>query len=84
LITIGYQFRWGFLSLDDGGVMLTRADNIEINDPALDPFLSFLARDLANHPERLVAIEPAFVQRIQSLVEGVQVDLDQPLSADDE
>jgi hypothetical protein len=31
-----------------------------------------------------VAIEPAFVQRLQSLVEGIQVDLDQPLSADDE
>ena len=30
--------------------MLTRFDTIEINEPVLDPFLRFLARDLANHP----------------------------------
>lgn len=64
--------------------MLTRSDIIEINEPVLDPFLRFLARDLANHLERLVAIDPVFVQQLQSLVEGVCVDLDQPLSADDE
>jgi antitoxin PrlF len=83
-LRLGKRDKIHYTILPDGGVMLTRADSIEINDPALDPFLSFLARDLANHPERLVAIEPAFVQRLQSLVEGIQVDLDQPLSADDE
>ncbi len=70
--------------LPDGGVMLTRFDTIEINEPVLDPFLRFLARDLANHPERLVAIDLGFIQRMQSLVGGVQVDLNQPVSANDE
>ena len=65
--------------LSEGGVMLKRADTIEINDAALDPFLSFLARDLANQLEQLVAIDHDFAQRMQSLVEGVHVDLDQPL-----
>jgi antitoxin PrlF len=64
--------------------MLTRADVAEKSDPVLDAFLSFLTRDVATHPERLQAIDSAFVQRMQSLVEGIDVDLDAPLSADDE
>ena len=83
-LRLGKRDKIHYTILPDGGVMLTRADTIEINDPALDPFLGFLARDLANHPERLVSMDPAFVQRIQSLVKDVHVDLDQPLSADDE
>jgi antitoxin PrlF len=83
-LRLGKRDKIHYTILPDGGVMLTRADTIEINDPALDPFLSFLARDLANHPERLVAMDPEFIQRMQSLVEGVHVDLNQPLSADDE
>jgi antitoxin PrlF len=46
--------------------------------------LGFLARDIANHPERLQAIDSTFVQRIQSLTGGIEIDLDAPLSADDE
>lgn len=83
-LRLGKRDKIHYTILPDGGVMLTRAETTEVNDPGLDPFLSFLARDLANHPERLVAIDLAFVQRVQSLVEGVPVELDQPLSADDE
>ena len=68
----------------DGEVVLTRAAIGEDNDPALAPFLGFLARDLAEHPERLQALDAAFAQRIQTLVGAVEVDLDAPLSADDE
>jgi antitoxin PrlF len=50
----------------------------------LGRFLGFLARDIALHPERLQPLDTRFVQRIQSLVGGVEVDLDQSLSADDE
>jgi antitoxin PrlF len=35
-------------------------------------------------PERLKAIDATFVQRIQSLTGGIEIDLDAPLSADDE
>jgi antitoxin PrlF len=68
----------------DGEVVLTRAAAGEGNDPALAPFLGFLARDMADHPERLQAVDAALAQRIQVLVGGVEVDLDAPLSADDE
>ena len=48
------------------------------------PFLDLLACDLAKHPERLQAVGAGLAQRIQALVGGVAVDLDAPLSADDE
>ncbi len=67
----------------DGEVVLTRAIASDGDDPALAPFLHFLARDLAEHPERLHAIDAGLVQRIQSLVGSVEVDLDASLSADD-
>jgi antitoxin PrlF len=68
----------------DGEVVLTRAAASENDDPALAPFLGFLARDLAEHPERLQALDAGLAQRIQVLVGGVALDLDAPLSADDE
>ena len=64
--------------------MLTRAEGFEGDDPVLGQFLSFLARDIADHPERLQAVDARLVQRLRSLVGGVEVDLDTPLSADDE
>ena len=67
-----------------GEVVLTRADPAEADDPVLGRFLDFLARDIASHPERLQAIDAAFVQRLQSLASGIEVDLDAPLPADDE
>jgi len=67
-----------------GEVVLTRADAAEGDDPVLGQFLGFLARDIAEHPERLQAIDTGFMQRLQSLTGGIEVDLDAALSADDE
>ncbi len=67
-----------------GEVLLTRADVSEVDDPVLGQFLGFLSRDIASHPERIQAVDANFVQRIQSLVGGIEVDLDAALSADDE
>jgi antitoxin PrlF len=67
-----------------GEVVLTRASASEGEDPVLGQFQGFLARDIAEHPERLQAIDASFVQRLQSLVGDIEVDLDAPLSADDE
>ena len=65
-------------------VVLTRVDAATGEDPVLGQFLGFLARDIASHPERLQAINAGFVQRLQSLTAGVAIDLDVPLSTDDE
>ncbi len=68
----------------NGEVVLTRATDKDSDDPALAAFLDLLARDLAEHPERLQAVDAGQAQRIQALVGGIEVDLDEPLSADDE
>jgi len=52
-------------------------------DPALAPFLALLEQDIAGHPERLRPLDHAF-KRMQALVEGVDVDLDQQLNPEDE
>ncbi|MBP8924586.1 MAG: type II toxin-antitoxin system PrlF family antitoxin [Pseudomonadales bacterium] len=52
--------------------------------PVLGQFLGFLARDIAKHPEHLQAVDTGLLQRLQSLVGDVEVDLDAVLSADDE
>lgn len=67
-----------------GEVVLTRAESSEGDDPVLGQFLGFLARDIASHPERLRAVDAGLVQRLQSLVGGIEVDLGAALSADDE
>ncbi|SDT90393.1 type II toxin-antitoxin system PrlF family antitoxin [Stappia sp. ES.058] len=53
-------------------------------DPALGAFLDFLEKDIAAHPERLRAVDENTVRHAVDLVEGVDVDLDAPLSPDDE
>ena len=68
----------------DGEVVLSRAAPAEGDDPLLGQFLGFLAQDIAAHPDRLQSVDAGLMQRIQSLVGGVEVDLDAPLSADDE
>ena len=70
--------------LPGGEVVLSRVEPNEESDPVLGSFLGFLARDIAKHPERLQAIDASFVQRLQSLTGGIEVDLDADLSADDE
>jgi antitoxin PrlF len=67
-----------------GDVVLTRIEASEADDPVLGQFLGFLARDLASHPERLQAVDAGLVQRLQTLVSDIEVDLDAALSADDE
>ena len=67
----------------DGEVVLTRADAAEAEDPVLGAFLDFLARDIAGHPQHLAMMDAGLVQRLQALVEGVEIDLDAPLPADD-
>lgn len=75
---IHYSIRLG------GEVVLTRADVIDDEDPVLGQFLGFLARDIASNPERLHALDANFVRRLRSLVGGIEVDLNTPLSADNE
>lgn len=66
-----------------GEVILTRAEAAE-EDPAVGQFLEFLARDIAMNPQRLKVVDAELVARLDALVGDVEIDLDQPLPADDE
>jgi antitoxin PrlF len=82
-LNLGKRDKLRYTVHPDGNVLLTRAADTD-TDPALDAFLGFLAKDMTQHPERLQALDKALVQRVQTLTAGVAVDLDAPLSADDE
>jgi antitoxin PrlF len=68
----------------DGAVVLTRAQPAEEADPALEPFLRLLAQDITTHPQRLRSLDAGLQQHLQELTQGLKVDLNAPLSADDE
>ena len=67
-----------------GEVVLTRGELSTVDDPVLGQFLTFLASDIASHPEHLQAIDAGLAQHIQSLVGNIDVDLDAALPSESE
>ncbi len=84
VLRLGKRDKIHYLIRPDGEVVITRAGDPGQIDPALQHFLQFLADDITAHPERLQAVDTGLVQRIRSLVGSGELDLDGPLSADDE
>jgi len=68
----------------DGEVVLSRTEQEDEPDPALAAFLQFLERDIREHPEHIQAVDVSYFQRLEALVAGCEVDLDQPLAEEDE
>ena len=67
----------------DGNVLLSRANQNE-EDPVLNGFLNFIANDIQQNPQHVKAISTELVTRIKSLINDVQIDLDSPLSEEDD
>lgn len=67
----------------DRQVVISRVEETE-DDPILGKFLDFIAQDLESHPERLPPMTSDFIKRAESLIDGVDIDLDAPLSDEDE
>jgi antitoxin PrlF len=65
--------------VDEGGVITVLRAFHGAEDPALGPFLGFLAHDIKQRPEALRALTPALAARIAELTRGVEVDLDTPI-----
>ncbi len=59
---------------------ISPANRVETN-PALEEFLNFLARDITKNPQHMQAMSADLVSHVQSLVIGVDFDLDVPLNA---
>lgn len=67
----------------NGSVTLSRAEQSD-DDPALNAFLSFLSKDIEQHPDNIQALSPAMQASIRSLVEDVEFDMNAPLNEDDD
>ena len=78
-LKLGKRDRIHYTIRPNGEVVVTRAEASEDADPVLDRFLRFLAADIARHPERLQSVDADLVHRLQSLVGGVDLDLDAAL-----
>ena len=67
----------------DGSVIMSRANQAE-DDPVLAKFLTFLANDISQNPQNVSAIDSNLLDRVRPLVSDVEIDLDSPLSDEDE
>jgi antitoxin PrlF len=54
------------------------------HDRELGGFLQLLDDDIRCHPEELIALDTTHLARLDSLVGGIEVDINSPLSAVDE
>lgn len=68
----------------NGTVLLERVPDQSADDPVLGQFLQFLSNDLARQPQQIQALSAEQLQHVQQLTQAVVLDLDAPLSADDE
>ena len=80
-LKLGKRDKLRYLVKPDGAVVLMRAEQ---SDPVLGKFLAFLAGDIAAHPQHVHGLDAALVERVRSLTASVKVNLDEPLSAEDE
>jgi antitoxin PrlF len=80
----GGKSRVKFQISNGGKVLVARVEPPaeESEDPALKPFLDLLARDMQEHPERIRPFPVTLLTRARSATEGVEVDLDGPLTGD--
>ena len=65
----------------DGKVLISR---VEQNDPIIDKFLNYLTQDIAKNPQNIQAISSNLLSHVHSLVAEVEIDLDAPLTDEDE
>jgi antitoxin PrlF len=65
--------------IEGSEVRLVNASALEHRDPVLDRFLTFLGRDLANHPDRIEAFPRSLLERARAATTGVAIDHDAPI-----
>ena len=54
------------------------------DDRELCEFLTLLEDDIRSNPEKLIALDSTLLTRLDSIIGGLGVDINSPLSADDE
>ena len=68
---------------NDGTVTISRSKASE-EDPVLGKFLDFIAKDIEQNPQHIQPITKETLEQVQSLVEDIEIDLDAPLSDEEE
>jgi Regulators of stationary/sporulation gene expression len=69
---------------EPSGRVYIEAVRSEEEDPVIDAFLNFVEADIKAHPDRIRAFDGALHDRLAVLTADVEVDLDAPLSHEDE
>ncbi|MCO6188308.1 type II toxin-antitoxin system PrlF family antitoxin [Rhizobium sp. L1K21] len=78
---VSYGGQVAFYIDDERNVRVERVEQDE--DPAIDSFLQFLAKDLQDNPSgSIVDLPPSLQGRIRALTENMEVDLDAPIEGD--
>ena len=72
-LRLGKKDKIKYAIQSDGSVVISRGD-----------FLSFIARDMQPHPEKLEPLSASMRESVNTLVHGVEIDLDAPLLDEDE
>jgi antitoxin PrlF len=67
----------------DGHVFLSKIGENQ-NDPIIEDFLEFIADDLRQNPQHVTALNQTLFNRIESLVLGIEFDLNEPLLDEEE
>lgn len=69
--------------IDENRRVSVERDDEDADDPVVDSFLAFLAKDMKDHPEKTIGEFPdALVTRMEALTKGIVVDLDAPIDGD--
>lgn len=66
--------------------MIARTDETPTNenDPVMEAFLDFWAHDMTTHPQKIIALDTDFVAHIRALIDDIEIDLDEPLSEEND
>ena len=67
----------------DGTVTITRSETSE-DDPILGNFLDFIAQDIEQNPQHIQPITSETLEKVRSLVGDMNINLDAPVSDEDE
>ncbi|MDP2957483.1 MAG: type II toxin-antitoxin system PrlF family antitoxin [Longimicrobiales bacterium] len=70
--------RLGYV-IDGSQVRLVNASALDRDDPVLESFLGFLARNIEAHPETLAPFPTALLSRARDLTRDVHIDHDAPI-----
>jgi antitoxin PrlF len=54
-------------------------EEFDKNDPVLEAFLAFLAKDMADHPEQIKPLDENMFKRAEELTKGMIIDMDEDL-----